>query len=228
LNLRIYIVEDDIDIAELLEFNLNSAGFDTYIEANGRIAYEKIISDPPDLLVLDLSLPGLSGIEICKYLRENARTKDLPVIMLTAKAQETDKIIGLNIGADDYITKPFSIKELVARIKALLRRSGPAGGEIFSYGQLEINFGSMRVTIADKEITLTPIEFKLLSAFINAKGRVLSRDDLLDIVWGADYYGEIRTVDVNIKRLRDRLSKYGEIIQTVKGAGYRLKTEKTN
>lgn len=225
MNTLIYIVEDDPDIAELLEFNLHSSGYETVIEPNGRKAYELIISNPPDLLVLDLSLPGLSGIEICKYARENARTKDLPIIMLTAKAQETDKVIGLNIGADDYITKPFSMKELVARIKALLRRSNPAASDVFTLDGLGVNFSSMQVQIDEKEITVTPIEFKLLAAFINSKGRVLSREDLLDIVWGSDYPGELRTVDVNIKRLRDRLGRYSEIISTVKGAGYRLKTE---
>lgn len=221
---RIYIVEDDPDIAELLDFNLLSSGYETKLESNGRKAYDMIMQDPPDLLILDLNLPELSGIQICKFIRENARTKDLPVIMLTAKAQETDKVIGLNIGADDYITKPFSVKELIARIKALLRRINPVNSDSFIYEELEVNFALKQVKIKNKEIEITPIEFKLLTAFINSRGRALSREDILNIVWGSDYAGEIRTVDVNIKRLRDKLNPYSEIIQTVKGTGYRFKT----
>lgn len=221
---RIYIVEDDPDIAELLDFNLQSSGYETKSEPNGKKAYDMIMKDPPDLLILDLNLPELSGIQICKFLRENARTKNLPVIMLTAKAQETDKVIGLNIGADDYITKPFSVKELIARIKALLRRINPVNSDSFIHKELEVNFALKQVKIKNKEIEITPIEFKLLTAFINSRGRALSREDILNIVWGNDYSGEIRTVDVNIKRLRDKLNPYGEIIQTVKGTGYRFKT----
>ncbi len=221
---RIYIVEDDPDIAELLDFNLLSSGYETKLESNGRKAYDMIMQDPPDLLILDLNLPELSGIQICKFIRENARTKDLPVIMLTAKVQETDKVIGLNIGADDYITKPFSVKELIARIKALLRRINPVNSDSFIYEELEVNFALKQVKIKNKEIEITPIEFKLLTAFINSRGRALSREDILNIVWGSDYAGEIRTVDVNIKRLRDKLNPYSEIIQTVKGTGYRFKT----
>lgn len=221
---RIYIVEDDPDIAELLDFNLLSSGYETKLESNGRKAYDMIMQDPPDLLILDLNLPELSGIQICKFIRENARTKDLPVIMLTAKVQETDKVIGLNIGADDYITKPFSVKELIARIKALLRRINPVNSDSFIHKELEVNFALKQVKIKNKEIEITPIEFKLLTAFINSRGRALPREDILNIVWGSDYAGEIRTVDVNIKRLRDKLNPYGEIIQTVKGTGYRFKT----
>jgi len=224
LKTRIYIVEDDPDIAELLDFNLQSSGYETKSEPNGKKAYDMIMKDPPDLLILDLNLPELSGIQICKFLRENARTKNLPVIMLTAKAQETDKVIGLNIGADDYITKPFSVKELIARIKALLRRINPVNSDSFIYKELEVNFALKQVKIKNKEIEITPIEFKLITAFINSRGRALSREDILNIVWGNDYSGEIRTVDVNIKRLRDKLNPYGEIIQTVKGTGYRFKT----
>ena len=221
---RIYIVEDDPDIAELLDFNLQSSGYETKLEPNGKKAYDMIMKDPPDLLILDLNLPELSGIQICKFLREIARTKNLPVIMLTAKAQETDKVIGLNIGADDYITKPFSVKELIARIKALLRRINPVNSDSFIYKELEVNFALKQVKIKNKEIEITPIEFKLLTAFINSRRRALPREDILNIVWGSDYAGEIRTVDVNIKRLRDKLNPYDEIIQTVKGTGYRFKT----
>ncbi|MBU1099204.1 MAG: response regulator transcription factor [Bacteroidetes bacterium] len=219
---KIYIVEDDPDIAELIQFNLEKEGFETLIENNGKKAYELIIENPPDLLLLDIGLPGLSGIEICKYLREQAITRDLPIIMLTARTQETDKVVGLNIGADDYITKPCSVNEVVARVNALLRRSKPSKTDVFRSGKLEINFNLRTVECDNNEIEVTPTEFNILSALINAKGRVLSRQDLMDIVWGADYYGDTRTVDVNIKRLRDKLSDCSKAIHTVKGVGYRI------
>lgn len=221
---KIVIVEDDDDIAELLQFNLDADGFRTKTYSNGDVAYEEIIANPPDLLILDLNLPGLSGIEICKYLRENPRTRNLPIIMLTARTQEVDKIIGFEIGADDYITKPFSVRELKARIQALLRRVKPATAEALEIGRLKIFTQMHRVYCGKEELALTPTEYKLLEAIAQAKGRVLSRNDLLEIVWGMDYYGETRTVDVHIKRLRDKLKSCAEIIETVKGVGYRLKT----
>jgi len=220
---NIFVVEDDADIAELLYFNLEKEGFKVKTEKNGEKAFDQILNKTPDLLILDLNLPGLSGIEICKYLRENARTKDLPIIMLTARTQEIDKIIGFEIGADDYVTKPFSVRELIARVNALLRRSMPATADMFEYGELNVFLNMHRVTCQGDEVNLTPTEYKLLEALINVKGRVLSRDDLLDIVWGMDYYGETRTVDVHIKRLRDKLGKCAGMIETVKGTGYRLK-----
>ncbi|MEJ2048395.1 MAG: response regulator [Calditrichota bacterium] len=220
---NIYVVEDDTDIAELLYFNLEKEGFKVKTEKNGEKAFDEILKKTPDLLILDLNLPGLSGIEICKYLRENARTKDLPIIMLTARTQEIDKIIGFEIGADDYVTKPFSVRELIARVNALLRRSMPATADLFEFGELKVFLNMHRVTCEGSEVNLTPTEYKLLEALINVKGRVLSRDDLLDIVWGMDYYGETRTVDVHIKRLRDKLGKCAKVIETVKGTGYRLK-----
>lgn len=219
----IFVVEDDADISEVVSFNLEKQGFKVKTEKNGQKAFELILQKPPDLLILDLNLPGLSGIEICKYLRENARTKDLPIIMLTARTQEIDKIIGFEIGADDYVTKPFSMRELMARVNALLRRSMPAFAESFEIGDLKVYLNMHRVMCKDKEITLTPTEYKLLEALIQVKGRVLSRDNLLDMVWGMDYYGESRTVDVHIKRLRDKLGSCAEFIETIKGTGYRLK-----
>jgi phosphate regulon transcriptional regulator PhoB len=220
---RIFVVEDDPDIAELILFNLDKEGFKVKQESNGEKAYDEIIKNPPDLLILDLNLPGLSGIEICKYLRENARTKNLPVIMLTARTQEIDKIIGFEIGADDYITKPFSIRELIARINALLRRSQPATADAFEKEDLKVFFNMHRVICGSTEISLTPTEYNLLEALINARGRVLSRSDLLEIVWGVDYYGETRTVDVHVKRLRDKLRECADYVETVKGVGYRFR-----
>lgn len=221
----IFVVEDDPDILEILQFNLDKEGFRVKVETNGEKAFDAIVAHPPDLLVLDLNLPGLSGIEICKYLRENPRTKELPIIMLTARSQEIDKIIGFEIGADDYVTKPFGIRELVARINALLRRSRPALANMVRMGELTIYLNMHKVTCREKELTLTPTEYKLLETLVNVKGRVLSRADLLEMVWGMDYYGETRTVDVHIKRLRDKLGPCADVIETVKGTGYRLKTE---
>lgn len=221
----IFVVEDDEDIAELLQFNLDKEGFKVKLEANGEKAYDEIIAQPPDLLVLDLNLPGLSGIEICKYLRENARTRDLPIIMLTARTQEIDKIIGFQMGADDYVTKPFSIRELIARVHALLRRSSPALIEKISIGDLHVYLNRHKVTCGEKVISLTATEYKLLEALVMAKGRVLSRSDLMDMVWGLDYFGETRTVDVHVKRLRDKLENCANLIETVKGTGYRLMME---
>lgn len=220
----VFIVEDDPDISEILLFNLDKEGFRVKIEKNGDKAYNTLLEKPPDLLILDLNLPGLSGIEICKYLRENARTKNLPIIMLTARTQEIDKIIGFEIGADDYITKPFSVRELIARINALLRRAKPALSDVFEQGKLKVYLSMHRVMCQEKELVLTPTEYKMLDALIQAKGRVLSRSDLMEIVWGMDYYGESRTVDVHIKRLRDKLGKCASQVMTVKGIGYRLKS----
>jgi len=220
----VFVVEDDTDISEILLFNLDKEGFRVKMEKNGDKAYDAIMEKPPDLLILDLNLPGLSGIEICKYLRENARTKNLPIIMLTARTQEIDKIIGFEIGADDYITKPFSVRELIARVYALLRRTKPALSDVFEQGKLKVYLSMHRVLCQEKELVLTPTEYKLLDALIQAKGRVLSRSDLMEILWGMDYYGETRTVDVHIKRLRDKLGKCASQVVTVKGIGYRLKS----
>jgi phosphate regulon transcriptional regulator PhoB len=219
----IFVLEDDPDISELISFNLEKQGYRVKSEKNGQKAFDLIMKQPPDLLVLDLNLPGLSGIEVCKYLRENARTKELPIIMLTARTQEIDKIIGFEIGADDYVTKPFSMRELLARVNALLRRSMPTMADTFELADLKIYLNMHRVTCQNREIVLTPTEYKLLEALVNVKGRVLSRDDLLDMVWGMDYYGESRTVDVHIKRLRDKLGSCAALIETVKGTGYRLR-----
>lgn len=222
---NIFIAEDDADITELLQFNLEQAGYRVRSEAHGERAFEKLVKKPPDLLILDLNLPGLSGIEICKYLRENPRTRDLPIMMLTARTQEIDKIIGFEIGADDYITKPFSVREVLMRVQALLRRSRPASSDVHVINHLKIYRNIHKVTCRDKELALTPTEYKMLEALANARGKVLSRADFLEIVWGMDYYGDTRTVDVHIKRLRDKLGECAGVILTVKGVGYRLKTE---
>ncbi len=221
---KIYVIEDDSDIAEIIEDNLQREGYKTKIFDNGLNAYDHIIKKHPDLIILDLNLPGMSGIEVCKYLRSNETTSEIPVIMLTARSEEIDKIIGFEVGADDYVTKPFSPRELLARIKVHLKRRNKNTFDVFEQDDLKINFATHQVTLGKKEIELTPIQFKLLKFMIDAGGKALSRQNLLDNVWGDDYYGDPRTVDVHIRRLRDKIDKKGKLILTVKGVGYRWKT----
>ncbi len=218
----IYIVEDDGDIAELIDFNLSVQGYETKVISNGDEAYDLIIEYPPDLLLLDLSLPGLSGIEIAKYVRSSPEVKDLPIIMLTARSQETDKIIGLKTGADDYITKPFSVKELSARIEAILRRTKKHYDEMLTNGNLTLELGSRIVRCNEDVVTLTPKEFEILSALIKANGNVVSRLQLVEKVWGNEDAADEHTVNVNIKRLRDKLNDCSKYIKTVHGLGYRI------
>ena len=222
MNTTIYIVEDDGDIAELIDFNLSVQGYETKVISNGDEAYDLIIEYPPDLLLLDLSLPGLSGIEIAKYIRSNPEVKDLPIIMLTARSQETDKIIGLKTGADDYITKPFSVKELTARIEAILRRTRKHYDEILTNGNLTLEIGPRIVRCNEDVVTLTPKEFEILSALIKANGNVVSRLQLVEKVWGNEDAADEHTVNVNIKRLRDKLNDCSKYIKTVHGLGYRI------
>lgn len=224
-DLTIYIVEDDPDISELLEFNLQAEGYKTSIFGNGEVAYYKTIESPPDLMILDLNLPGMSGLDVCKFLRKNNTTSDLPIIMLTAYSKESDKVRGLNLGADDYITKPYSIKEVIARVSALLRRTKPAETDVKVFKSVKIDYNSRLVYCNGKAISVTPKEFRLLELFINSKGRLLDRNTIMDEVWGYEYTGETRTVDVHIRRLREKLGECESIIITVKGAGYRLKND---
>ncbi len=225
MNTKIYIVEDDADIAELIDFNLSVQGYDTKVISNGDDAYDLIIESPPDLVLLDLSLPGLSGIEIAKYVRSAPEVNDLPIIMLTARTQETDKIIGFKTGADDYITKPFSIKELAARIEAILRRTKRHHNEVFSQGNLTVEFGSHVVECNGAAVALTRKEFEILSALIKAKGNIISRSQLIAKVWGNEDAADEHTVNVNIKRLRDKLNDCSKYIKTVHGLGYRFYTQ---
>jgi len=221
----IYIIEDDQDIAEILRHNLREEGFDISVFADGDEGLAAIEERPPDLVLLDLMLPGRSGLEIARLLRRNEQTAALPIIMITARSEEADILHGLEQGADDYITKPFRPREVVARVKALLRRHRKGADEVFVWGELQVNFSRHRVTGAGKEIVLTAKEFLLLRALIMAKGRVLSRQQLLDQVWGYDYYGDPRTVDVHVRRLRQKLGPWAELVATVKGFGYRANIE---
>jgi two-component system alkaline phosphatase synthesis response regulator PhoP len=219
----IIIVEDDEDIADSIRFNLEREGFRVRIAVTGEEALNVILSGPPNLILLDLNLPGMNGFEICRRLKAESATAKIPILMLTARADETDKVLGLNMGADDYVTKPFSMRELVARINATLRRSESVGSErpIFDNGTLRIDHSTYRVNYKDREIRMTRKEFSLLSELARNEGRVLTRETLLDRVWGMNYFGDSRTLDVHIRRLRQKLGNPG-LIETVTGIGYRL------
>jgi DNA-binding response OmpR family regulator len=219
----ILIVEDDEDIAESIRYNLEREGFRARIAATGEDALNLILDRPPNLLLLDLNLPYMSGFELCRRLRGEATTSRMPILMLTARVEEADKVLGLNIGADDYITKPFSMRELVARVNAALRRA--EGSEIekpvFDNGTLRIDPATFSVCYRGQEVRMTRKEFALLSELARNQGRVLTREVLLDRVWGMTYYGDSRTLDVHIRRLRQKLGD-PTMIETVTGIGYRL------
>ena len=222
---RVLIVEDEPDISDLLAFHLGREGYDVFRSRTGLEALQQVRARTPDLVILDLMLPGIDGLEVCRRLRQDPSTAALPIVMLTAKGEEVDRVLGLELGADDYIVKPFSPKEVVARVRAVLRRSrGPAGGTPITVGTLVIDVARHTVHVDGVPIFLTPKEFDLLRALAEARGRVLSREHLLDRVWGYPAAGEIesRTVDVHVRRLRVKLGAEGSRIVTVKGLGYRL------
>ncbi|MBI5805948.1 response regulator transcription factor [candidate division TA06 bacterium] len=223
----IYIVEDERDIADLVEHYLKKDGFRSESISDGQRALERIHRQPPDLLVLDLMLPGMDGLELCRILRSEPATKRLPIIMLTAKAEETDKIVGLEMGADDYLTKPFSPKELMARIRAVFRRNQPPeeAKAVLNYGKIILDGERHLVSVSKKAVELTAKEFGLLEYLLKRPGRVLSRDQILNAVWGQDYYGGNRTVDVHIRHLRKKIPLLDAAILTVKSFGYKLKEE---
>ena len=221
---RIVIVEDEADMAELIAMRLKREHYDVTVCNNGLEALDTILGDPPDLVVLDLMLPGMSGTDITARLRSNRPTMRLPVIMLTALSAESDIVVGLHIGADDYMTKPFSMSVLVARISALLRRAeaAPAGGDTLSAGPIEIDLGRHRVQVDGQDITLTLTEFRLLATIVQAGGRVLQRDQLIDSAMGADAIVVDRTIDVHMTALRKKLGEARKYIRTVRGIGYKL------
>ena len=223
---KILIVEDEPDILQLVKLYLEKEGFRTATAVNGAQALKKVKEDKPDLIVLDLMLPEIDGLEVCKRLRSVPDTAMLPIIMLTAKAEESDTVIGLELGADDYVAKPFSPKALIARIKALLRRleRTPAEGVgLYHYGPLTMDTTRHEVRLGDDEVPLTAKEFGLLEHLLRYPGRVLTRDILLNAVWGYDYYGTTRTVDVHIRRLKQKLPPLDAAIVSVKSLGYKLK-----
>ncbi len=221
---EILIIEDDTDIAESLQYNFKREGFRPVIAESGekglRLALDE--KNPPSLIILDLMLPGMSGMELCRRLRREPLTEKTPIIMLTAKAAEIDKIAGLELGADDYIVKPFSVKEVVARVRAVLRRVEKETIERYEDGKISIDFADMRVLCAGADVKLTRKEFALLTYLIKSAGRVATRQNLLDNVWGYSYFGDTRTLDVHIRRLRQKLGDCGGCIETVVGIGYRF------
>jgi two-component system, OmpR family, alkaline phosphatase synthesis response regulator PhoP len=220
---RVLVVEDDRDIAELVERYLQKAGFSIELLSSGRDALKAVADRPPDLLLLDLMLPHVDGLEICRAVRSDPRSAAIPIIMLTARADESERIVGLEIGADDYVAKPFSPNELVARVRALLRRTQrqPETRDI-SYGPIHVDTERHVVSSSGTAVALTAKEFLLLEYLLRHRGRVLSRDVLLTDVWGYKYTGGTRTVDVHVRRLREKLPALGDALVTVKQFGYKL------
>jgi DNA-binding response OmpR family regulator len=222
---RILLVEDDIAIAFGLQKNLKFEGYDVLFASDGEAGLRLALAERPDLIILDIMLPRINGLEICETLKK--RGIDTPVIFLTAKSQEVDKILGLDLGADDYITKPFSVRELVARVRTVLRRAQGDSPETFHFGDVEVNFTSQTVRLRGQEVTLTSKEFDLLRLLVRSEGKVLPRDSILNKVWGFDYYGTARTIDNFINRLRQKIEDDLEDprhILTVRGVGYRFQS----
>ena len=221
---RILVVDDEPDLLELVRLTLDQAGHQVETAASGREALEALRRHRPDLLILDLMLPDVSGTEVCRRLRADSELVSLPVIMLTAKADEVDRVVGFELGADDYVTKPFSPRELVLRVGAVMRRSraptDPRG--VLEHGPLRLDPARHRCWVNDEEISLTAKEFDLLRGLMTRPGRVLTREVLLDQVWGSDITVTVRTIDTHLKRLREKLGAAGELIETVRGVGYRF------
>ncbi len=225
----ILIIEDEKDLAQLVAYNLEQAAFKVKIEGNGSDGFDRALREIPDLILLDLMIPKMSGLEVCRMLRSNAKTKSIPIIMLTAKGEEIDRVVGFEMGADDYIVKPFSPRELVLRVKAILKRSKPELEDtqkepVIQFEGIKLDPTQHRVWVKQNEIILTATEFKLLEYILRSNGRILTRDILLDKVWGYDVAVTTRTIDTHVKRLREKLGKAGDTIETVRGVGYRLKS----
>lgn len=228
----IFVVEDETHIQQLIKYNLEANGFKVTVFDNGEDLISYSLENIPDLFILDIMLPGIDGLEVCRQLKQNVLNKSIPIIMLTAKSEEFDKVLGLELGADDYITKPFSVRELLARIKALFRRINTVTDphvDIISHADITIDCTRREVLKGDTLIEMPLKEFELLKMLILNKGKVLSREHLLDKIWGFDYYGETRTVDVHIRYLRQKIEDNDEsptLIETIRGIGYRF-TDKT-
>ena len=223
----ILIIEDENDLAELVAFNLEKEGYRPLIAPDGPSGLEAARHNSPDLILLDLMLPGMSGMEICKVLKSRDKTARIPIIMLTAKGEEIDRVVGFEVGADDYVVKPFSPRELLLRIKAVLRRAGSeeSVSKIIKVGPISIDTDRHIVIVDGKEVILTTTEFKLLFNLAERLGRVQSRDRLLKDVWGINHMGDTRTVDTHITRLRTKLGEAGEMIKTIRGFGYKMEAE---
>ena len=223
----VYIVEDEPDIRETLSYNLSQEGFKVSEFSDAETCLNKIHKKKPDLLILDLMLPGMSGLDLCKEIRTDINLKNLAIIMLTAKGEEVDRIIGFELGADDYVTKPFSVRELILRVKVILKKQTESveSDESIEFGPIRLNLDAHEVLINNDEIVLTALEFKLLKHLIKRRGRVQTRDQLLGDVWGYSSEVTTRTVDTHIKRLREKLGTVGDYIQTIRGVGYRLNNQ---
>ncbi len=223
----ILVVDDETDICDLVSYNLGREGFRVVEEHDGQAGLDRVFKAAPDLLILDLLLPRMSGLEVLRAIRNEPRTRALPIILLTARATEMDKLVGFERGADDYLTKPFSPKELVARVRALLRRSRGSPSEAPSkLGPFRIDRERHEISLHDRELSLTKTEYRLLECLLQEPGRVLSREQLLDKVWGLGYFGETRTVDVHVRRLRAKLGRDAKLIRTVTGVGYAVELGK--
>lgn len=228
----VLIVDDEPDLVDVLEFNLQNEGFETRRAMSGREGLEQALQSPiPALMILDLMLPDFSGTELCRRLRANPRTKDTPILMLTARAEEYDRVVGFEVGADDYVTKPFSIRELILRVRAILRRSEQLSSEegppeaTRRHGRLRLDEAAHRVWVDESEVNLTALEFKLLATLLDRAGRVQTRDTLLSDVWGMQPGITTRTVDTHVRRLRVKLGDAENYIETLRGVGYRLRSE---
>jgi two-component system phosphate regulon response regulator PhoB len=224
--MKILIVEDDNDILKLLAYNIQSAGFEALTAQDGHDALVQARRHGPQLVVLDLMLPGIDGFEVCKELKRNADTANIPVVMLTARGEEVDRIVGLELGADDYVVKPFSPRELILRIRAILRRQTTEASvsALWQEEGLQVDLEAHRVVVDGEDVELTATEFKLLAELIRSRGKVQSRDQLLDKVWGYQFEGYARTVDTHVRRLRQKLSGYADRVETVRGVGYRFRS----
>ena len=221
---KIYIVEDEPDIRETLKYNFSNEGFEVFTAPDGEEALSNIKKVLPDVLILDLMLPGLSGLDVCKSIRADDDIRDMSIIMLTAKGEEIDRVIGFELGADDYVTKPFSVRELILRVKVLLKkqRESLVENKLVTFGPIRIDLDAHELKINDKEIVLTALEFKLLQHLVKRKGRVQTKEQLLGDVWGYSAEVTTRTVDTHIKRLREKLGNTSDYIQTIRGVGYRF------
>jgi DNA-binding response OmpR family regulator len=224
---KILIIEDDKNIAKLVKYNLEKAGYECSLAATGEKALEILETLSIDLIILDIMLPGMDGFEACRLIKERPKLRNIPLIMLTAKGEELDRVVGFELGADDYIVKPFSPRELILRIKAILRRgkTEEVKKDVLQVGNLVIDIPERKVTLNQKEIELTPMEFKLLATLLERQGRVQSRERLLSDIWEIEADIDTRTIDTHIKRLRKKLAKLGSLIETVRGLGYRFKEE---
>ncbi len=224
---KILIIEDDKNISKLLKYNLEKAGYACSLAGSGHDAWRVLAKENVDMIILDIMLPEMDGFEVCRCLKHDHQFRDIPIIMLTAKGEERNRIVGLELGADDYVVKPFSPREFVLRVKAVFRRRSPGKGkkDVLIRGVISVDVSCHKVTVDGKDIDLTPMEFKLLVTFLQRTGRVQTRDRLLSEIWDIHTDGNTRTVDTHVKRLREKLGSAGKFIETVVGLGYRLRQE---